>query len=131
MSQVLKLIDQERNNSKIKVKFGDSLLSYSQNNINNIEYSEITKEVYSIEKANEYALFFNYDDLAEELKLQGVPEKYWKHPTRLIPIGFKKVNGEDKVLFLFNNKVYTTDFKEDTLVKNSLAELILRRYLRD
>ena len=124
MSQVLKLIDQEKNNSKIKVKFGDSLLSYSQNNINNIEYSEIAKEVYSIEKANEYALFFNYDDLAEELKLQGVPEKYWKHPTRLIPIGFKKVNGEDKVLFLFNNKVYTTDFKEDTLVKNSLAELI-------
>ena len=75
INQVLKLIDNRKNDQKVKVKYGDNLLSYSDNNIKNIEYSEICKNIYSIEK-NGYSLNFNYDDMSSELKLNDVPKKY-------------------------------------------------------
>jgi len=126
ISQVLKLIDNRRNDTKIVVKYGDSLISYSENKIKNIEYSEVCKNVYSIEKAGHYKLIFNYDDISSDLKLNGAPQKYWHYPEDLIPFGYKNVGGTDRLLFIYKDKVYMTDYQNDELVRDTLAEFIYK-----
>lgn len=125
INQVLKLIDNRKNDQKVKVKYGNNLLSYSKNNIKNIEYSEICKNIYSIEK-NGYSLNFNYDDISSELKLNDVPKKYWQYPEDLIPFGYKLGEGVNNLLFIYKNKIYSTDYTKDTLVSDTLAEFIYR-----
>jgi hypothetical protein len=126
INQVVKLIDSKKNNPKIKVKYGDNLVSYSDNGIKNIEYSEICKNIYSIQKDG-YNLIFNYDDIASELKLNGVPAKYWQYPEDLVPIGYKLMpDGSNSLIFIYKNKVYSTDYKKDTLISETLAEFIYR-----
>lgn len=124
VNQVVKLIDAKRNDPRIKVKYGDNLISYSANNIKDIEYSEICKSVYSIEKSGYYKLIFNYDDIASDLKLNNAPSKYWKYPEDLIPIGYKVIEGEDHLLFIYKSKVYSTNYTKDELVKDNLADFI-------
>lgn len=42
----------------------------------------------------------------------------------MIPFGYKVIEGNENLLFLYKNKVYSTNYTKDELVKNSLAEFI-------
>lgn len=76
INQTMKLIDARKNDPRIKVRYGDSLLSYSKNKIRDVEYSEVCKNIYSIEASGQYRLIFNFDDIAGDLKLNNAPSKY-------------------------------------------------------
>jgi hypothetical protein len=120
----MKLIDNRKNDASIKVKYGDNLISYSDNKIKDIEYSELCKHIYSIEKSGYYKLIFNFGDMANDLKLNSAPHKYWNNPQDLIPFGYKSVGGVDNLLFIYKGKIYITDYEQDELLKDSLSQFL-------